>query len=116
MNAELIMLIGGVAAFLLTIYWVRSRDLREKYALVWLAVAFVGLLCGLFPGLIKRFAEQAHLSYATAVMLFAFAAFYLFSFSVSVSLSRQYRRNMRLTQELAILEERVRQLESARPQ
>ena len=28
MNAELMMLIGGLAAFVLTIHWVRRRNLR----------------------------------------------------------------------------------------
>jgi flagellar biosynthesis/type III secretory pathway chaperone len=35
----------------------------------------------------------------------------MFSFSVSVSLTRQYRRNIRLMQELAIMEARLRELE-----
>ena len=111
LNAETLMLIGGVAAFLLTLYWVRSRDLREKYAVVWMFVAFMLLLCGIFPKAIMSFADYAHLGYASAVLFIALAAIYFFSFSVSVSLTRQYRRNIRLTQELAILEERLRELE-----
>ena len=31
MNAELLMLIGGIVAFVLTLHWVRNRELREKY-------------------------------------------------------------------------------------
>jgi hypothetical protein len=112
MNAELLMLIGGVAAFLLTIYWVRSRELREKYAVVWLVVASVLLLCGLFPDIIKRFAEASRLAYASAVLFVALAVIYIFAFTVSVSLSRHYRRNIRLLQELALLEYRIRQLEA----
>ena len=30
MTAETLMLLGGVSAFVLTLYWVRSRGLREK--------------------------------------------------------------------------------------
>jgi uncharacterized membrane protein YfcA len=111
-TAESLMLMGGVTAFVMTVYWVRSRELREKYAVGWLAVATLLLLCGLFPNIIMRFAESAHLSYPAAVMFIALALIYLFSLTVSVSLSKQYRRNIRLTQEVAILEERIRHLEA----
>jgi hypothetical protein len=111
MNAELLMMIGGIAAFLLTLHWVRSRNLREKYAAIWLLVAFALMLCGFFPRALMMLAERYHLSYAAAVLFVALAAIYTFSFFVSVSLTRNYRRGMRLTQELAILEHRVRTLE-----
>ena len=113
MNAENLMLAGGVTAFLLTLYWVRSREMREKYAVLWILVAVLLLLCGLFPGVIKGLAEAAHLSYPALVLFVALALIYTFSFTVSVSLSHQYRRNVRLTQEVAMLEQRLRQLELA---
>jgi hypothetical membrane protein len=103
-NAELLMLLGGLCAFVLTVYWVRSRDLREKYAVLWLVAASLLLLCGLFPGVIMGFAGAAHL-------FVSLAAIYIFSFAVSVALSRQYWRNIRLTQEIALLERRLRTME-----
>jgi hypothetical protein len=106
------MLLGGLAAFLLTVTWVRTRALREKYAVVWLAVAALLLLCGLFPHALEALATASHLSYPSAVLFVALAVMYVFSFGVSVSLTRQHRRNVRLTQELAILEHRLRQLEA----
>ena len=116
MNAETLMLAGGIGAFLLTLLWVRNRDLREKYAVVWLGVAFLLLLCGLFPSAIMHFADASHLSYPAMVLFIALALMYVFSFTVSVSLSRQYRRCVRLTQEIAILEQRLRRLETAQTQ
>ncbi len=112
MTAELLMLAGGIIAFLLTIYWVRNRDLREKYAIGWMTVAFLLLLCGLFPGLIMAFADASRLSYPAAVLFVSLAAIYVFSLAVSVTLTHQYRRTVRLMQELAILEHRLRTLES----
>lgn len=111
MTAELLMLIGGVSSFLITVRWVRQRHLREKYAVGWLAVATLLLLCGLFPRIIMSWAESAHLSYPAAVLFVALTLIYPFSFFVSLSLTRQYRRNVRLMQELALLEQRVRMLE-----
>jgi hypothetical protein len=112
MTAETVMLAGGIGAFLLTLNWVRNRDLREKYAVLWMLVAVVLLLSGLFPNVIMWFANTSHLSYPAAVLFVAIAVDYVFSFTVSVSLTRQYRRNVRLTQEVALLELRLRQLES----
>jgi hypothetical protein len=112
MRAETVMLAGGLGAFLLTLSWVRNRELREKYAVVWMLVASVLLLCGLFPDVLMWFADASHMSYAAAVLFVALAVMYVFAFTVSVSLSRQYRRNVRLTQELALLEQRLRRLEA----
>jgi hypothetical protein len=112
LSAELLMAVGGAVAFLITLYWVRRRELREKYAVGWIALAFILLLIGLFPSVLKTVAEASRLSYPAAVLFLALTIIYLYSFSVSVSLSSQYRRNVRLTQQMALLEERVRQLES----
>jgi hypothetical protein len=111
MNAELLMLLGGATAFLLTAYWVRRRQLREKYAVAWMALASFLLVVGLFPEVLTVSASVAHLSYPAAVLFVALTVTYVFSFAVSVSLSHHYRRAVRLTQEFALMEERVRRLE-----
>jgi hypothetical protein len=111
LKAEHFMMLGGIVAFLFTLYWVRRRELRVKYALSWLGIGCVLLITGLFPGIIMRTAERLHFSYAALVAFLTAGMLFLFAFSVSISLSRQYRRNMRLTQEMAILEQRIRLLE-----
>ena len=113
-NAEFLMLLGGVGAFLMTLYWVRVRELRERYAIAWLAVATLLLLTGLFPDVLKRIADWAHLSYPALVLFVALGLIYLNSFFVSVALTKHYRWNVRLTQQMALLEERLRRLEEAR--
>jgi len=110
-NAEFLMLLGGVGAFVMTLYWVRVRELRERYAIAWLAVATLLLLTGVFPDVLKGLAEWAHLSYPALVLFVALGLIYLNSFFVSVSLTRHYRWNVRLTQQMALLEERLRRLE-----
>ncbi|HMP02329.1 MAG TPA: DUF2304 domain-containing protein [Gemmatales bacterium] len=111
LTAETLMLAGGIGAFVLTIYLVRSRELREKYAVTWIGVALLLLVAGFFPGLLKWAAEQSRLSYPAAVLFLALGMIYIFSFSVSLSLTRQYRRNIRLMQEQALLDYRLRRLE-----
>ncbi len=113
MNAEICMLIAGTGSFLLTLHWLRSRDLREKYAVYWMLVAFVLFLAGLFPRAIMMVAEASRLSYTAAVLFISLAVIYGFAFSVSASLTRQHRASQKLLQEVALLEERLRRLESA---
>ena len=111
MNAELFMLIGGVFSFVLTLHWVRSRDLREKYAVGWLGLAVILLFCGLFPRLLMSMADASRLSYPAAVLFVALTFVYGFSFSVSVSMTRQHRTTNRLLQKVALLEERLARVE-----
>ena len=111
MNAERLMLMGGIGSFFLTLYWVRSRDLREKYAVGWMGLAGLLLVIGLFPELLMRVADTAHLSYASAVLFMALGVIYIFAFLLSVALTRQYRGQVRLTQDLAIMEEKLKRLE-----
>ncbi len=112
MTAERLMFLGGVSVFLLTLYWVRSRRLRERYAIAWLAVATLLLLCGIFPTIIMRLAQWAHLSYSAAVLFVALTAVYWFAFLVTVSLTRQHRQSTRLLQEVALLRHRLAQMEN----
>lgn len=111
MNAETLMLIGGATAFALTLSWVRRRELREKYAVGWVGLATLLLLLGLFPGWAEGMARAARLSYPAAVLVVALTVIYLNSFATSVALSAQHRKEVRLAQQVAILEHRVRELE-----
>jgi uncharacterized protein YacL len=113
-NAEILMLLGGCGAFAMTFYWVRVRELRERYAITWLLVATLLLLIGLFPDVLKSVADWAHLSYPALVLFVALGLIYLNSFFVSVALTKHYRWNVRLTQQMALLEERLRRLEEAK--
>jgi hypothetical protein len=110
-TAERLMLLGGVLAFLVTVYWVRKRVLREKYAVSWLFVSLLLLICGIFPELIKAFAVSSHLAFPSAVLFLALGVIYFFSFGISVSMTKQYRRSVRLMQEMAIQDYRLRKLE-----
>src|SRR5436190_820057 len=107
LNAELLMLVGGVSSFCLTLYWVRSRALSEKYAAAWMLVATALLVCGVFPNLIKDFATSAHLAYPTAVLFLSAAGIFCFLFFGVGSLTRQVPPNNRLEEELGFVENRL---------
>ena len=111
LDHESLMLAGGVCAFCLTLWWVRNRELREKYAICWMGIAGLLLICGLFPQFIMDLAAACHLSSPSMVLFLALATIYFFSFGVSVSLTRQYRRSIRVIQDVGLLEQRIAQLE-----
>jgi hypothetical protein len=112
LKAEHFIMAGGIAAFFITLYWVRRRELRVKYALSWLGIGCSLLVAGLFPEIIMRTAERLRFSYAALVAFLTAGMLFLFAFSVSISLSRQYRRNLRLTQEVGLLEKRIKDVEA----
>ncbi len=111
MRAEYMMLAAGISVFLLTLYWVRKREIREKYAVAWMAAATIALAAGVFPQAVMYLAPKLHMGYTSFVLLLCLILGYFFAACTSISLSRQYHRNLRLTQELALLENRVRKLE-----
>lgn len=114
-TAETLMLAAGCGGFLLTLLWVRRRQLSERHALGWMGVATLLLLCGVFPHLITAAAEACHLSYPSAVLFIALGLGYVFAFGVSVGYTKLSRRNTALLQHLALLEQRVRELEGQEP-
>jgi hypothetical protein len=115
MTAEFLMVIGGCSVFFLTVVGVKTRELRENYAIMWLVVAFIALLAGLFPGSVIRWAYAIHLSGPSAVLFVALPIIYVFSFYLCVVLTRLQRRNARLLQEVAILRNRVLAMEREGP-
>jgi hypothetical protein len=110
-NAERMMLGAGIAAFLITLFWVRNREIREKYAMLWLLASLCLLLLGFFPQSIMELAKVCHLSYVALVLLVGLVLVYTFGFFVSVALTRQYRRNVQLAQQLTLTNWRLRKLE-----
>lgn len=102
MTAETLMLAGGVGAFAVTFYWVRSRQLREKYAVMWMTVASALLLMGVFPQVVMRLAEATRMAYSSMVLFLSLGVIYVFSMSVSLSLTRSRRSSVKLMQDLAL--------------
>jgi hypothetical protein len=122
MNAERLMALAGVTAFVLTIWWVRSRVLREKFALLWVLAATLVLLAGLFPEVLKSTAALVKLSYPALVLFIVLGVLYVSGVAVSMILTRLHQRVTRLTQELALLRckvsalgQRIQQLEEQNP-
>ena len=93
---------------------VRRRQLREKYALLWLAVGVGGVLVGAGRGLVDRLARAVGVEYGASV---AFLGAILFLLLVCIHLSwevsRLEERTRVLAEEVALL--RAAQAGTAEP-
>jgi hypothetical protein len=104
-----------VAALLVVavIELVRRRRLLERYALVWLVSSFVLLGLSVWRGALDRIAEQIGVAYppnALFIVAFGFVLWMLLHFSVAVS--RLSDQSKVLAQRLALLDERLRRIET----
>lgn len=91
---------------------VRRGFLKERYALLWLAVSGAGLVLGVYPNSIVLASNLFGFQYLTTVFVLSFLFLMALLLAFSVILSRLSERHRALTQELALLEERVRRMEA----
>ena len=86
---------------------VRRRQLREKYALLWLAVAVGGIVLGLGRSVVDRIADAVGVDYgASVVFLGAILFLLLVCMHLSWEVSRLEERTRTLAEELALMQGR----------
>ncbi|HET7043434.1 MAG TPA: DUF2304 domain-containing protein [Gaiellaceae bacterium] len=105
-------IVGAVACliFLLVILeLIRSRRLRERYALLWLASGVVLLVLSLWRGGLNTIAGWVGVETYPPAVLFAVGVVFILAVLLHYStvISRLSDQNTTLAQRLALLEERV---------
>jgi len=112
-RARVLVVVLSVAILLFVINLVRTKKLKEEFALLWLLSAIVLVIASLAVDLLDFISYAVGIEYPPAFMfLIALlgVSFILFQFSLSISkFSEQIKV---LTQDLAILTKKVQQLES----
>jgi hypothetical protein len=95
----------------IALYLIRGRKLREQYAILWLVLGVLMTLLSVFPELIDLIAASIHVSYAPSLLyLTAFVAVLFLLLHLSMAVSSLTSQFILLTQTLALLEQRHRQL------
>ncbi|MBR1685457.1 MAG: DUF2304 domain-containing protein [Clostridia bacterium] len=105
--------IVAVVLFLVSLVaLLRKNRLELKYSLLWLLSGLVMLLLAFFPGLLDRFAQFIGV-YSSVNALFAVLIFcgVLVMISLTSIVSKEKREIVRLTQEMGMMENRLRELE-----
>jgi hypothetical protein len=105
--------IASLVLLIAVLELVRRRRLREKYALLWILTAIVLLALSVWRGAVTSIATALGVSYGPTV-LFAVGALFVLVVLLHYStvISALTDRTVALSQQLAILEERLRRLET----
>ena len=102
----------AVFVFLVVVELVRRRRLMERYALLWLGAALILLVLAVWKGLLTTLSNRVGIHDPPSTLFavgFGFAIVLLLSLSVVIS--RLSEQNKRLAQHVALLAERVDELE-----
>jgi hypothetical protein len=105
----------AAALFLLVIFeLIRTRRLQERYALLWLVTGGVILVLSIWRDALRLLAEQIGIAYPPSALFVVGLLFILVVLlHYSTVISELAERNVRLAQDLALLEERLRIQERA---
>jgi hypothetical protein len=111
-RVTIVAIVAAVWFLLVVLELVRRRRLGERYALLWLFTCVVVLFFAAWPAALERFASAVGVAYApTALFILAGAFVLLVLLHYATVVSSLTDRNTRLAQRVAILEERLAQVE-----
>lgn len=106
------LIMAVVCYFIVILYFLKQKALNLKYTLLWLVAGLVmGILVAvpeLLVSIIRIFGIQDNMN---GLFIFAIGFIILILLSLTSIASRQNQKIRTLTQELAILDKRVRELE-----
>jgi len=106
----------AVLVFVVVLELVRRRRLMERYALLWLGAALLLLALALWKGLLTTISADLGIHYPPSTLFaIGFGFVVLVLLSVSLVISRLSEQNKRLAQHVALLAERVAELEREHP-
>ncbi|MDO4484842.1 MAG: DUF2304 domain-containing protein [Clostridia bacterium] len=109
---RILLLIAVLLAFIYIIKMIHRKKLSVNYSLMWLGLGFVLLLFVLFPEIVYSLARLSGVQLPINMLLIAFAFFAMIMLLFLTSIvSKHNEKNRALTQQLALLEKRVRELE-----
>lgn len=104
----IIVMIGAIVA----VRMIHRKKLNLGYSLLWLFLALVMIVAVLFPDLVYSLTALVGIDIPLNLILTGFALFSLMMmFYLTCIVSRDNERNRALTQQVALLEKRVRDLE-----
>lgn len=107
-QAHLFVVIVTLLAVTFVVRLVRRRQLRAKYAMLWITVCAVIAFAAAVPSIPNRLARGVGIFYQPAAFLFAAVVFlFLVVVHFSYELSRLEERSQLLAEELALMRDRL---------
>ncbi len=111
MTAQILAAGAAIVTFVFVFILLRRGVLREKYAVLWLLFSSAALFFAIFPGALRWISDTlgvvtpANLLFFITVVLLV-----LVSVQLSYELSRHEARIRRLAEEIALLDQEIRDL------
>ena len=110
---QVVLIIGILIFAELLIHYLIKKKLNLKYCLIWLLAIAAMLVAALCPGIVKWMANMVGIKTTSNFIFVIYGLFMLLIvFSLTGIVSHMNNRIFRLVQNQAILEERIRRLES----
>lgn len=95
------------------VYLLITRRLKERHALWWLVIGILMLVAAIFPKLLEATAHALGINLPMSLVFFVgIVVLFLVSVQHSVELTQREEENRVLAEQYALLEGRVRELES----
>jgi hypothetical protein len=113
LSTRILISLISLCVMLVIVHLVRRKRVDEKYALLWLVAGSVMIVCPLAVPLIDRIAHAVGISYPPAlIFLLGFLLLCLINVQFSAAISKLTGTNRILAQRYALLENRIRELET----
>ena len=110
---QIAMLIAVGLYFLIVLKLLRRKTLNLKYTLLWLASGAIMLMLAVFPKILGGFAALVGIYDPTnALFAFMFFCVVIILLSITAIVSKLNEKSKQIIQSIALLEKRVRELES----
>ena len=111
MTATFLAVGASILTFIFVFVLLRRGVLREKYAVLWLLVSGVAFLFAVIPGALRWVSDQLGIETPSNLLFFiTVVLLVLVSVQLSYELSRHEMRIRRLAEEIALLNDEVREL------
>lgn len=102
-----------VLFFIVTLHYLLKKKLNLKYTLIWLLSILVLLIFAIFPNLVEKIGNFVGIiSVTNAVFVFLIIFLVAIVFTLTAIVSHLNMRVSRLTQNQALMEKRIRELEN----
>lgn len=105
---------AAALVLIIVIDMLRRGRLRERHALWWLLAGVVGLVVTLFPGLLSGLSSLLGIADPLNLAFFGgIIVLFLVTLQQSIELTRLEERARTLAEQMALLDDRVREIESS---
>ncbi len=113
LQTRIFVILLGLAVALFVINQVRTRKIKEQYALLWILTAVLLVLVPIFVDVVDAISYALGILYPPAfIFLIALICILLILFQFSMSISRFSEQIKVLAQDIALLTRRIEELES----